>query len=82
VDSEAHSGVTDHQFCASLTASDDEDHPMKSLIYVHVLRPLCWLGLLHENRQTRNERLFTKTALWPLTLAFKGNPHLSSVAKH
>lgn len=55
---------------------------MKSLIYVHVLRPLCWLGLLHENRQTRNERLFTKTALWPLTLAFKGNPHLSSVAKH
>ncbi|WP_087574457.1 hypothetical protein [Sphingobium sp. EM0848] len=82
VNVEAHSGVTDKQFCARLTGSDDKDYHIKSLVYVHVLRPLSWLGLLHEARQNRNERFFTKTALWPLTLTFGGGSQLSSVTKH
>ena len=82
VNVEAHSGVTDKQLCARLMGSDDKDYHLKSLVYVHVLRPLSWLGLLHETRQGRNERFFTKTALWPLTLTFEGGPQLSSVTKH
>lgn len=79
---EAHSGMTDKQFYAKLTGGDDKDHHVISLIYVHVLRPLCWLGLLHETRQNRSERFFTKTALWSLALTFEGSLQLSPVEKH
>ncbi|WP_420145891.1 hypothetical protein [Sphingobium sp.] len=72
VNVEAHSGVTDTQFCATLTGSDDNDYHMKSLVYVHVLRPLSWLGLLHETQRSRTERFFTKTALCPVTITFQG----------
>lgn len=82
VNSEAHSGVTDHQFCARLTGSTGKNYHIKSLVYVHVLRPLCWLGLLHETRQNQTERFFTKTALWSLALTFEGSSHLSSATKH
>ena len=82
VNSEADSGLTDHQFSTRLTGSADKNSHMKSLVYVHVLRPLCWLGLLHETRQNRAERFFTKTALWPLALTFEGSSHLSSATKH
>lgn len=77
----AHEGMTDKQFCARL-AGDDADFEFKSLVYVHVLRPLCWLGLLQETRQTRSERLFIKTALWPLTLSFEDGPSLPPVTTH
>ncbi|QCB38956.1 hypothetical protein E5554_14670 [Sphingobium sp. PAMC28499] len=82
VNIEAQSGVTDGQFCARLTGGDVEDTHMKSLVYMNVLRPLCWLGLLHETRQSRTERLFTKTTLWPLVLTFEGGAPLPVVTKH
>lgn len=78
---EAHEGMTDKQFCARL-AGDDADFEFKSLVYVHVLRPLCWLGLLQETRPTRSERLFIKTALWQLTLSFEDGPSLPPVTTH
>lgn len=81
VNVEAHSGVTDTQFCARLTGSDNKDYHMKSLVYVHVLRPLSWLGLLHEARR-RTERFFTKSALWPLTIRFEGDSQMAPVATH
>ncbi|WP_216360199.1 hypothetical protein [Sphingobium yanoikuyae] len=82
VNVEAQSGVTDAQFCARLIGSNVEDAYMKSLVYMNVLRPLCWLGLLHETRQSRTERLLTKTVLWPLVLTFEGGPPLPMVTKH
>jgi len=82
VNVEAHSGVTDTQFCARLTGGIDKDYQVKSLVYVHVLRPLCWLGLLHETKQNPVERFFTKTALWPLTLSFDGSAPLPPITKH
>jgi hypothetical protein len=82
VNVEAHSGVTDKQFCARLAGGDDKDCHVKSLVYVHVLRPLCWLGLLHETRQNPAERFFTKTALWPLALTFEESSQLPPVTKH
>jgi hypothetical protein len=50
---------------------DEKDYHLKSLVYVHLLRPLCWLGLLHETRYNQSERFFAKTALWPLALTFE-----------
>ncbi|WP_313337487.1 hypothetical protein [Sphingobium yanoikuyae] len=82
VNIEAQSGVTDGQFCSRLTGGDVQDTLMKSLVYMNVLRPLCWLGLLHETKQSRAERLFTKTALWPLVLIFEGGAPLPTVTKH
>lgn len=82
VNVEAHSGMTDKQFCARLTGGGNKDCHVKSLIYVHVLRPLCWLGLLHETRQNPSERFFTKTALWPLTLTFEGKSRSPPATKH
>lgn len=82
VNSEAHSGMTDKQFCVRLIGSDNQDYHIKSLVYVHVLRPLCWLGLLHESRQDRGERLFTKTGLWSHALTFKEGSQMPLVTKH
>lgn len=79
---EAHFGVTDKQFCATLTGGDDKDYHVKSLVYVHIFQPLCWLGLLYETRQNPSERFFTKTALWSLTLTFEGSLPLPPVTKH
>lgn len=53
VNVEAHSSVTDKQFCARLMGGDGENPYLKTLVYMHVLRPLCWLGLLHEIMKIR-----------------------------
>jgi hypothetical protein len=50
----------------------DRFDQMLSSLYLQVLRPLCWTGLLHENRakglhRTR-ESTFTKTPLWRAAL--------------
>ena len=77
----AHTGTTDKEFCSRLLSMGEKDYRLTSLVYVHVLRPLCWLGLLHETRHKQSERLFTKTALWPLALTFE-EAALPSVTKH
>lgn len=82
VNVEAHEGMTDKQFCARLTGAEENDNHFKSLVYVHVLRPLCWLGLLQETRHSRSERLFTKTSLWSLALSFENGPSLKPVTTH
>ncbi len=79
---EAHAGMTERQFCARLIGADDTDYRFKSLVYVRVLRPLCWLGLLQEARQGHSERLFTKTVLWPLALTFEDGPALPPITTH
>jgi hypothetical protein len=82
VNIEAHEGMADRQFCARLMGAEEGDYHFKSLVYVHVLRPLCWLGLLQETQQSRSERFFTKTALWPLALTFEDRPSLLPITKH
>lgn len=82
VNIEAHQGMSDKQFCARLMDTAETDYRLKSLIYIHVLRPLCWLGLLQETRPTPSERLFTKTALWSKTLTFEDGPHLRQLTTH
>lgn len=77
----AHTGITDKEFCSRFLSMNENDYRLKSLVYINVLRPLCWLGLLHETRLKPSERFFTKTALWPLALTFEeATPQL--ITKH
>lgn len=72
IDREAASGVTQDQLCSVLFgANDNSDVHLTSIIYIHVLRPLCWLGLLEEQRNGRGlerTRRFVKTLLWAAAL--------------
>lgn len=49
-----------------------------SVLYVTVLRPLCWAGLLTEERQCRrsSDRMFRKTELWRRTLRLDTDRYL------
>lgn len=68
----AKAGVTEDQLCSVLFgANDNSDIHLTSIIYIHVLRPLSWAGLLEEQRLAQGferQRLFTKTPLWAAAL--------------
>lgn len=51
---------------------------MASTLYVTVLRPLCWAGLLAEENAegSRSNETFTKTELWRRTLRLDTDQHL------
>jgi len=68
---EAEDGITGGDFRRTLygepEANEQFDYLLSSL-YVQILRPLCWIGLLHEERSERlprtDQSVFTKTPLW------------------
>lgn len=75
IDREAQVGVNEERLCAVLFGGSEKDalrdSRMRSILYLHVLRPLCWAGLLEEHRQGRGfdrARLFVKTPLWAAAL--------------
>ena len=55
-------------------------------LYVEVLRPLCWTGLLREDRPDgliRTEHsLFTKTPLWRAALRLSTDPMVRPAIRH
>lgn len=69
---EGHMGCTDDDLCDVLFGSRRAEHglehaKLRSAFYVHCLRSLVWLGLLHETmigKGLNRERIFTKTPLW------------------
>lgn len=69
---EAHPGCTDDHLCDVLFGSRRADHglehvKLRSAFYVHCLRSLVWLGLLHEStvgEGLNRQRIFTKSPLW------------------
>jgi len=75
IDREAVAGFTQDQLCSVLFgANDNSDVHLTSIIYIHVLRPLCWAGLLEEQRQGQGferKRTFVKTPLWAAALPFE-----------
>jgi hypothetical protein len=68
---EAQTGFTQDRCVALFTGFNEEglslDYHLRPMIYVHVLRPLTWAGLLVEHREG-SQRLFIKTPLWGATL--------------
>ena len=59
---------------------------MLSKLYVQVLRPLCWSGLLCEGRGERRSRtqdaVFMKTPLWKAALQLDTDRMMSSAPRH
>ena len=57
-----------------------------SNLYISVLRPLCWAGLLHEYQASgefRTEhRLFTKTPLWRAALSLDTDDMVRPATRH
>ena len=74
IDKEAKAGITQDQLCAALLgANEKRDLGLNSLLYIHVLRPICWAGLLEEQRKGQgfeHARHFVKTSLWASALPF------------
>lgn len=81
---EAHGGCSDDHLCQVLYGSSKERDGIahsrtKSAFYVHVLRPLVWLGLLQEHTVgdgLERERIYTKTPLWAVALKLETDRHL------
>lgn len=82
---EAQTGVSDNAFAALVMGMTEEglmlDYHLRPLFYVHVLRPLAWVGLLAEHRDG-SARLFTKTPLWTAALTLETDEFLQPVTKH
>lgn len=82
---EAHTGLTYERFAEVLFGAGSEDHRAYALTYIHILRPLCWLGLLDEIRHGNpypTEKLFTKTALWPRVIQAESDKILPPITHH
>jgi len=86
---EAQNGVAEEQLCSVLfgipEADYRHDYRLVATFYIHVLRPLCWAGLLAENRVgsgLARREVYTKTPLWPTALALATDPDLKPVTRH
>ena len=55
-------------------------------LYFQVLRPLCWAGLLHQQRDADSYRmedaLFVKTPLWKATLRLDTDGEVKGATRH
>ncbi len=59
--------------------------PIAGKLYVEVLRPLCWLGLLQvvgEERMASRDNVYAKTPLWHAALRLDTNASLRLIVKH
>ena len=87
---EAQKGVSEQRLCAVLFGIPEadylrHDYRLVATFYIHVLRPLCWAGLLAENRVgsgLARREIYNKTPLWPTALALATDPNLKPVTRH
>jgi hypothetical protein len=58
---------------------------LASTFYLHVLRPLCWAGLLAEHEVGEGfakRSVFTKTPLWAIAFTLETDRHLQPPTRH
>ncbi|PPD15320.1 MAG: hypothetical protein CTY25_07165 [Methylobacterium sp.] len=81
-------GVTAEQLRAALygpPAPGPHYDPFPGKLYVEVLRPLCWLGLLQvvgEERLTGRDNVYVKTPLWYAALQLDTDRSLKTIVTH
>lgn len=82
INREAQMPVTDQRLCAAMFGGSEKDAlrdtRLRSILYLHVLRPLCWAGLLEEQVQGSGfdrVRVFVKTPLWTAALDLPPDEH-------
>ena len=88
---EAEDGITGADLRQTLYGPPDHsplpryDDVLGSL-YLNILRPLCWAGLLHMNRvkgfQSTERSVFTKTPLWKAALKLETDPLVKPATRH
>ena len=57
----------------------------RAALHIHVLRPLCWMGLLEEVRigeGFEREEHYFKAAIWHKALKLETDAHLNPVTQH
>ena len=87
---EAQVAVTEEQLCSVLYGGEEaeirhRDFRLTANLYVHVLRPLCWAGLLNEHRTgtgSSRQIFYTKTPLWTAALRLETDRHLRPITRH
>jgi hypothetical protein len=87
---EAQAPVTEERLCSVLYGGDENDirrfdYRLTAAFYIHVLRPLCWAGLLTEHRTgsgVARRDFYSKTALWSAALQLDSDVHLSPITRH
>jgi hypothetical protein len=86
---EAHNAVTGEEIRKILYGDSEPDAPYNHImghLYIEVLRPLCWMGLLQEYRTTQyftaEDTIFTKTPLWKAALRLSTDDVVSTATRH
>jgi len=85
---EANHGASRSALRNALYGDPDPSDPfydsIASTLYITVLRPLCWAGLLEEEdpHRSRSDQQFTKTKLWRRTLRLDTDTHLRPRVVH
>ena len=87
---EAQNSVTEERLCSLLFGVREEDiwrahYRLAAAFYIHVLRPLCWVGVMDEYRigkgLSRREP-FAKTPLWPVALGLETDRDVRPSTRH
>jgi hypothetical protein len=87
---EADHAVSEERLVSVLFGARETDiwtthYRLASTFYIHVLRPLCWLGLLHEHsvgKGISQRSIFTKTPLWRAALTLETDRELPTQTRH
>jgi hypothetical protein len=70
----------------SLLIPPGRDDPKRDSPDIQVLRPLCWTGLLHQQRGADSFRtddvVFAKTPLWKSSLRLETDRMVASPTRH
>jgi len=86
---ETEDGITGGKLCDILYGPPDQGEGAINLalhsLYSHVLRPLCWAGLIEEhfpNGRRVVDRVYVKTALWKSALRLDTDDRIRRATRH
>jgi hypothetical protein len=86
---EAQAGVSEERLCSVLYGGEEEyrrhEFELSGTFYIHILRPLCWAGLLQAHRTGKRfmkSEVYTKTPLWAAALRLETDRHLQEPTRH
>jgi hypothetical protein len=87
---EAQLGVSEDRLCHVLYGPSEshDGHDairVKAALFIHVLRPLCWMGLLEEVRSgtgLKQEEHYFKTGIWREAFKLDTDSQLALVTEH
>jgi len=86
---ETEDGIAGGKLCETLYGPPGRDEGSVNLalhsLYSHVLRPLCWAGLIEEHFPSGRrvvDRVYVKTALWKSALQLDTDDRITHATRH